>query len=84
MFRLALETQRDTRDVTDTIQRKWRRAYCSGICSPFRSFQRMEIVGGLVSSPSLDKLVLFRRQFMLGNHMSKMSQLFLEHSSYIK
>ena len=44
-------------------------------------------VGGLVFSPSLDKLVLFQRQCMLGNHMSKILRLiflFLEHSSYIK
>ena len=42
-----------------------------------RSFQsgNWKFVGGLLSSASLDKLVLFRRQFMLGNHMSKMPRL---------
>ena len=52
-----------------------------------RSFQSVEIVGRLLSSVSLDKVVLFRRQFLLGNHMSKMPRLifwFLEHISYTK
>ena len=46
-----------------------------------RSFQSVEIVNcrrfvdGLVSSASLDQLVLFRRQFTLGNNMSKMPRL---------
>ena len=94
--------------VTDTIQRKWHRAYCSGICS-VRWFQSVEIigmaanrrwcvnvcvngwmrgknckalwikalykcspftiyhrrfVGGLVFSASLNKLAVFRSQFI--------------------
>ena len=32
----------------------------------------MEIVGDLVFSASLDKLVHFQHQFILGNHMCKM------------
>ena len=47
-----------------------------------------DFVGRLVPLPSLDKLVLFRRQCMLGNHMSKrlffFFFFFLEYSSYIK
>ena len=53
-------------------------------CVVFRSFQSVESVGGLVFSASLDKFVLFWRQFMLGNHNASTLFLFLEHSSYIK
>ena len=57
----------------DTIQRKWRQAYCTGICRRSKCGNCMWFIGGLVFSASLDKLVLF--QFMLGNHMSKMPWL---------
>ena len=58
--------------VTSQIQYRENGAGHIVVVRQFQSIETRQFVGRLVVLPSLDKFVLFQRQCMLGNHMSKM------------
>ena len=69
ILRLALETQRDARDVAGTIQREWRVYIVVGyvVVGKQKTWKVWPICSGLVFSQSFDKLVLLGRQVIYNN-----------------